>query len=287
MSAKDIMTVPNVSNCGNSITPNAVFHDFLMRHVLGIEIRLISYNFFEESMMKSALILCLLLLCSPLVAPHPKARSKETNLIISHRAKADFVLTADPGAVNWKSVKGVIAERGPRGDLTPGHRTEIRSRWTTENLYILFICPYEELNLKPAPSTTTETNELWNWDVAEVFIGTDYSNIKRYTEFQVSPQNEWVDLFIDRGQNPPSHDWQWNSGYEVKARIDAGKKIWYGEMRIPINKIDSRAPVAGREMRINFYRLQGPASSKKHIAWQPTNTNTYHTPEAFGRLRLE
>jgi Carbohydrate family 9 binding domain-like len=208
-------------------------------------------------------------------------------LIKSYRASSDFALTADPEAQSWKDVKGVFAEHGPKGELTPGHRTEIRSRWSDNNLYLLFVCPYQELYLKSKPSTTTETNKLWDWDVAEVFIGTDYQNIKHYTEFQVSPQGEWVDLDIDRNQSPPVHDWQWNSGFEVKARIDEGKKIWYGEMRIPLTKIDKRAPKAGNEMRINFYRFQGPPPDRKRIAWSPTNADNYHVPEAFGSLKLE
>ena len=58
-------------------------------------------------------------------------------------------------------------------------------------------------------------------------------------------------------------------------------------MRIPMGKIDSRAPQAGQEMRVNFYRFQGPPPKRKQIAWQPTNNPSYHTPEAFGSLRLE
>lgn len=235
--------------------------------------------------MKFALWFVMATIC--LVCAGQTSETKEPAMIKSHRAAGDFPLTADPNSPNWRSVKGVTAGRGPKGDPVPGHRTEIRSQWTPANLYLLFICPYDQLNLKPDPSTSTETNELWKWDVAEVFIGTDFKDINRYTEFQVSPQNEWVDLFIDRGSNPPSHDWQWNSGYEVKARIDARRKIWYGEMRIPMNRIDSREPARGNLMRINFYRIQGPASAKKHIAWQPTNSNSYHVPEAFGLLKLE
>jgi hypothetical protein len=53
---------------------------------------------------------------------------------------------------------------------------------------------YEELYLHPNPSATTETNKLWEWDVAEVFIGSDFKNIRQYKELQVSPQGEWVDL---------------------------------------------------------------------------------------------
>ncbi|MCI0662743.1 MAG: carbohydrate-binding family 9-like protein [Acidobacteria bacterium] len=211
----------------------------------------------------------------------------DAKTIKSSYIKSDFTLTADPGSPHWKNIKGVIADRGPRGNLTPGHRTEVRSVWSDKNLYFLFICPYEEFHLRSNPSTTTETNRLWEWDVAEVFIGTNFENIKKYTEFQVSPQGEWVDLEIDRGTDPPNHNWGWNSGFEVKAKVESEKKLWYGEMRIPMEKIDSRKPQAGNIMRINFYRLQGPPPNRKHIAWQPTNADNYHVPEAFGVLKLE
>jgi len=211
----------------------------------------------------------------------------DSKTIKSFYSKSDFALTADPNSSQWKSAKGATATSGPRGDVMPGHRTEIRSRWTDKNLYLLFICPYEELYSKPNPSTTTETNRLWEWDVAEVFIGSDFQNIKRYTEFQVSPHGEWVDLDIDRNPDPPKHNVQWNSGFEVKARIAADKKIWYGEMRIPVDKIDARKPQAGQELRINFYRFQGPPPNRNRIAWQPTNSDNYHVPEAFGTLRME
>ena len=71
------------------------------------------------------------------------------------------------------------------GTPEPKYRTEIRTRWTKQNLYILFVCPYEELYLKPSPNTSEETNELWNWDVAEAFIGSDFKNIRRYKEFEI------------------------------------------------------------------------------------------------------
>ena len=213
------------------------------------------------------------------------ASMPDDRVFLSRRAPADFALTADPNARAWKDTKPVIAERDRQGQPVPGHRTEVRSRWTDANLYFLFTCPYEQLNLKPNPSTTTETNKLWEWDVAEVFIGTDFENVKRYTEYQVSPQGEWVDLFIDRGTQPAKHDVSWNSGFEVKARVDEARRIWYGEMRIPMKALDERAPKAGLEMRVNLYRIQGPAP-RKHVNWQPVMNESFHTPEAFGTLRL-
>lgn len=213
------------------------------------------------------------------------AHAKESNVIVSRRAKADFALTADPGASPWKGVAGVVADRDRFGVAVPGHRTEIRSRWTPQNLYLLFICPYEALYLHPGPSTTTETNKLWDWDVAEAFIGADFSHIKQYKEFQVSPQAEWVDLAIDRGTEPPSHDVAWNSGFEVKARLDRDRHVWYGAMRIPMAAISVTAR-PGAEARINLYRCQGPPDHRKYINWQAVKNETFHTPEAFGRLRL-
>jgi len=207
-------------------------------------------------------------------------------VIISHRAAADFALSADPDAAPWKGITGIFMDRGPKGEPVPGHRTEVRSRWTKDNLYLLYICPYEALHLHPNPSRTTETNTLWDWDVAEAFIGTDFQNIHRYKEFEMSPQGEWVDLDIDSTNMGNNNAWLWNSGFDVKSRIDEHKKIWYGEMRIPIKSIDNRPPAVGLEMRINLYRCQGADPNRKYIAWQPTHSATFHVPEAFGRMRL-
>jgi len=208
-------------------------------------------------------------------------------VIASHRAAADFALTADPDAASWKGVSGIFMENGPKGEVHPDHRTEVRSRWTKDNVYFLFICPYQELHLHPHPAVSNETNQLWDWDVAEVFVGWDFQRIRRYKEFEMSPQGEWVDLDIDRDHPLPEGGWLWNSGFEVKARINSEKKIWYGEMRIPMKSIDPRPPVAGLEMRINFYRCEGAGAHRVYIAWQPTHAANFHVPEAFGRMRLE
>jgi hypothetical protein len=178
------------------------------------------------------------------------------------------------------------------GNSVPDLRTEIRSRWTASNLYFLFICRYARLHLNPNPSTSAETNGLWRWDVVEAFIGSDFKNIGRYKEFEVSPQGEWVDLDVDVPNRKPVEGWRWDSGFRVKARIDAANKVWYGEMCIPFDKIDKRRPHPGLEMRLNLFRIQGQLkhpddpTSRTYIAWRPTHTNNSHVPEAFGRLRL-
>jgi hypothetical protein len=122
--------------------------------------------------------------------------------------------------------------------------------------------------------------------VAEVFIGSDFQNIRKYKEFEVSPQGEWIDLDIDL--NKPRHEngWIWNSGFKVAARIDRDSKIWYACMRIPYSSVDAKRATPGNTLRVNFYRAQGSPSQHKAIAWQPTHQRTYHVPEAFGILKL-
>jgi hypothetical protein len=177
-------------------------------------------------------------------------------------------------------------ESNALGKPEPKYRTEIRTRWTKQGLYFLFVCPYEELNLKPNPNTADETNELWNWDVAEVFIGMDFKNIKRYKEFEISPQGEWVDLDIDLNRQQGDSNWKWNSNFEVSSRIDKAAHVWYGAMRIPYDSVDTRPAAAGNTLRINLFRCQGPASSRHYIAWRAPMRDSFHTPERFGILQL-
>ena len=205
---------------------------------------------------------------------------------VSQRAPRDAAPDTDPGSAFWRGAPAIFLENDGHGNPVPGHKSEVRSRWTGRNLYFLFVCPYEELNLKPDPTTSHETNELWKWDVAETFIGSDFQNIRRYKEFEISPQGEWVDLDINL--DAPRHEdgWTWNSGFQVGARIDAAAKIWYGFMAIPYSSVDTRPAAAGNTLRINFFRSQGPRSNHKSLTWQPTRQNSFHVPEAFGTLKL-
>ena len=225
-------------------------------------------------------IVCLLLFAASLAAGSDPA------VIESVHADRDVTLNLDPASEFWRAARPVYMETDAHGKIVPRYRTEVRTRWTTNSLYFLFTCPYEQLHLKPSPNTQKETNELWNWDVAEVFVGSDFANIKRYKEFEVSPQGEWVDLDIDL--NKPRHEdgWTWNSGVEVKARIDETTHTWYGAMRIPLPAIDARPPVVGNTMRINLFRSQGPPSHQQEVTWQAPMKDTFHVPERFGLIRL-
>jgi len=207
-------------------------------------------------------------------------------VIQSVHADNDTPLNTNPDAPFWHGARPISAQSDPNGKTLHEYRTEIRSRWTKDNIYFLFVCPYRQLYLKPQPDVAHETYGLWNWNVAEVFIGTDFNDIQRYKEFEVSPQNEWVDLDIDL--NKPHHEegWTWNSGFEHVVRIDESKHTWYAAVRIPFAALSPRAEVPGTRFRVNFYRTEGPPQSSTEIMWQPVMSKTFHVPERFGLLQL-
>jgi hypothetical protein len=218
----------------------------------------------------------------------PSQPSDAATVIESFVAQKDWEPMADPQSAEWKDIAGIKATRDYFGQPVPFPPTEVRSRWTHKNLYLLFICPYDELYINPNPVTTEETNKLWNWDVAEAFIGSDYLHTARYKEFQVSPQGEYVDLDIDIDDpKPPQEALEWQSGFAVRGRVDSQKKTWYGEMRIPFASLDVKAPKALDELRIGLYRIEGREPGRIYIAWRPTGAKTFHVPAAFGSLVLK
>ena len=122
---------------------------------------------------------------------------------------------------------------------------------------------------------------LWDHDVVEAFIGSDPNNVKKYTEFEVAPTGEKLDLRVDL----PAKDFAWSSGFDAAVHIDEGAKVWTTEMRIPIAAICESAPVAGEtEWRLNLYRHS--TADGAFLGWAPTATGSAHTPERFGYLKF-
>lgn len=224
----------------------------------------------------------LLLSCSLLGARQADSKGA----VYSTRAAADVTVDTDPASAFWRNTHPVYAEVDSQGQLEPEYRTEVRSRWTKKSIYFLFICPYKHLYLNPSPDARHETYKLWKWNVAEVFIGSNFQNVKRYKEFEISPQGEWVDLDINLDNPHHEEGWVWNSGFEHAARIDADKHIWYAAMRIPIAALDVPEAVAGQQFRVNFFRTEGPPADAREVLWRPTMSKTFHVPESFGLLKL-
>ena len=126
-----------------------------------------------ETRMRDGVIACVLVLIAA-----QTLMTAEPAVMESAKAREDVAPSTDPTVPFWRGARAVYTDKAPYGQSQPRYRTEILSRWTEKNLYFLFVCPYEVLNLKPSPDSSSETFQLWDWDVAEVFIGSDFQNIR-------------------------------------------------------------------------------------------------------------
>jgi hypothetical protein len=184
--------------------------------------------------------------------------------------------------------------RSVLGPEVPQLRAEVRSRWTDKYIYFLFCGHYDLLTVNAKPDTQNETPHLWEKDVFELYLGSDFEHTNRYRELQISPQGEFLDNDIDSTVRRPGFNGEeaWNSGMTVKAQIDKKQKIWYGEMKIPFSAFDILEPNVGKELRVNLFRqdnLREPDASghpRAFMAWQPPGIWNPHHPEVFGTLRL-
>ena len=217
-------------------------------------------------------------------------QAQSSNLFFSYQAPKDHEPNADPDSDFWSPAKSITLDRTILDEPDTAARSEARSRWTKGYLYVLFWGPYDELHLKPNPDTLHKTYKLWFYDDFELYVGSNFENINLYDEFEISPQSEFLDMAIDATREKPgwNDEYLWNSGMTVKSRIDRAKKIWYGEMRIPIAAIDKRPAAIGNEFRVNVYRLQSAGEGRKihFLAWKPTGEWQPHRPKKFGILKL-
>lgn len=214
-----------------------------------------------------------------------RVETSPDDVLVSVRAERDFPISAHRHQAPWSGVPHVALARTFSGELLPGPPTIVRSRWTDEALYLRFDCPYDTLTLRPEVVLTEKTPYLWNWDVAEAFIGSGSERARVYKEFQVSPRGEWVDLAIDLDDGDLARALAWRSNLTVRAHIDDAARVWHAEMRIPFADIDTARPVRGHSLRLGLFRLSGREPRTLHL-WRPTGRPNFHVPEAFGRLLL-
>ena len=162
----------------------------------------------------------------------------------------------------------------------PERETEVRLLWTAEILFLRFQARYRTITVFADAEANGRRDQLWDRDVAEAFLQPDWSNLRRYKEFEVSPNGFWIDLDIAPGEK---HDLK--SGLKRRVVLKEAQKIWTADLAIPMRCLVAKLD-PDVAWRLNFYRVEGAQEPRFYSAWKPTGTEVpnFHVPEAFGEL---
>jgi len=203
----------------------------------------------------------------------------------------DFVPDGNLAKPAWRVASWVEVVRDPfTGAKLPQAATEIASLWTPNYVYFAFRCKYTTLNLYEGKDPSKDFWTLWDRDVVEVFLNPQPEHMKHYYEFEVAPNNLWIDLEIDLAKDP-FNDPKWDSGFEHATHVDAENHVWTCEMRIPVAGLKGTKPLeTDTEWRINFFRADGPGNDdqRRFLSWSPVrnDTHSFHSPWSFGLIKF-
>jgi hypothetical protein len=168
--------------------------------------------------------------------------------------------------------------RGEQSD--PLRETQVQLLWSHEYLFLRFHCRYREIHAYA--DKAGRRDRLWLRDVAEVFIRPGADEPGHYREFEISPNGDWLDLDIRRGERSILY-------WDLATRVLLNRKtsVWTAELALPLGKL-SRAFDPDEIWRLNLFRIEGPEPDRFYSAWQPTHTPqpNFHVPGCFGKLHF-
>lgn len=209
--------------------------------------------------------------------------------IVSRFSAQDIIPDGDLQKQVWRDADWVQFDHDMSGRRHyPEAKTEVAAFWTAGWVYFAYRCDYSSLNVYENEDATHERWGLWERDVVEAFINPTPDRVNHYYEFEVAPNNLWIDLEIDKNKTP-FNDASWNSGFEHATHVDAKHHVWTCEMRIPLASMGVARLAPGTEWRINLFRADGRGSdAERHLmAWSTLpEGRTFHVPERFGILEF-
>jgi predicted TIM-barrel fold metal-dependent hydrolase len=209
------------------------------------------------------------------------ARSLPPPVVNAVRIEKDFELDGLLDDPVWQTAHPARVEYGSlKYDARPELATTVRVLYSDQFLYFGWECPYTKLTIFDKPTVERERMGLWDRDVVEVFVGSDWQNINRYAEYEVAPTNERLDVLV----NLPDKNFAWDGRGQSMVKTSPRTYTWTVEMRIPVELLSASKPVPGTCWRLNLYRCD--RANNASLAWSPTLTPSFHTPEKFGVLQF-
>jgi len=213
--------------------------------------------------------------------PNSAAYPRQTPTAVAYRLSGVPDVEGFPSKLSWDGAAAFSFDQNWKGENPePARATEVRLLWTPETLFLRFLAKYESLNVYTEARSDGWRDQLWDRDVAEVFLQPDSSDPLVYKEIEVGPNGFWIDLNISRGTRE-----EMRSGLKRRVILDETVKTWTAELSIPMNSLTPKFD-ANHDWRVNFYRVEGATEPRFYSAWSATHTEkpNFHVPEAFGKL---
>lgn len=187
----------------------------------------------------------------------------------------------------WKKSETIMIDKYWSGENAPaGRHFKTNLLWSDSALYIRFEANQNEpLIVSDVPNLKTKTLGLWDRDVCEIFLAPNANEPRRYYEFEIAPNGEWIDLGIYQMPDKRGTEWDYKSGMQSAACIEKNKVTM--AIKIPW-KAFGKAPKAGDVWLGNLFRCVGAGESRGYLAWSPTETKkpSFHVPEKFGEFEF-
>lgn len=185
-----------------------------------------------------------------------------------------------PGSA-WETTQQVSFCSDWRGENPdPERETGVRILWNTDCLFLRFECRYRTIFVYEGGNCRRD--RLWMRDVAEIFLHPETDEIRRYREFEISPNGNWLDLDISPGNKSII-----NCDLKSRVIVNTSRQVWTAEMAIPASCL--AVPFDPKAVwRLNLFRIEGEDPNRFYSAWHPTYTPqpNFHVPEAFGILEF-
>ena len=155
-----------------------------------------------------------------------KTSARETGTAIAVRVSGRTDAEAFPADTAWKNAPAIQFHHDWQGkNADPRRETEVRLLWTPDALYVRFLARYRILTVFTDAEASGRRDQLWERDVAEIFLQPAGSDARHYKEIEVSPNGFWIDLDIASGEK---HDLK--SGLKRRVWVDEKSKAWKAEM---------------------------------------------------------
>lgn len=188
---------------------------------------------------------------------------------------------------SWQRAGEIAVDKYWSGENAPvGRQFKTKLLWSDTALYVRFEANQAEpLVVAEKPNLKTKTRGLWDRDVCEIFLAPNKDEFRKYYEFEIAPNGEWIDLGIHQLPGKRETDFDYDSGMKSAAKIEKDKIL----MALKIEwRAFGKTPKAGEIWMGNILRCIGSGATRGYLAWQPTYTPepSFHVPEKFGEFEF-